>query len=58
MQVPEDPIILLSYANTQLRDQYTSLEEFCEMNDVDKEFVIEKLGSLDYHYDEITNQFK
>lgn len=57
MSIPGDPIILLSYANTQLRDQYATLEEFCKSNDIDQEVLCENLGSLDYHYDEVTNQF-
>lgn len=57
MSIPGDPIILLSYANTQLRDQYATLEEFCKTNDIDEETLRETLGSLDYHYDEVTNQF-
>ena len=27
--LPQDPIILLSYINTQLRDHYATLAEFC-----------------------------
>ena len=27
--LPQDPIILLSYVNTQLRDHYATLAEFC-----------------------------
>ncbi len=57
MSIPGDPIILLSYANTQLRDQYATLEEFCRANDIDEKTLCENLGSLDYHYDEVTNQF-
>ncbi len=57
MSIPGDPIILLSYTNTQLRDQYATLEEFCRTNDIDEETLRENLGSLDYHYDEVTNQF-
>ena len=57
MNIPGDPIILLSYANTQLRDQYATLEEFCKTNEIDQEDLCESLGSLDYHYDEVTNQF-
>ena len=29
MQLPRDPVILLSYVNTQLRDAYPSLKELC-----------------------------
>lgn len=57
MSIPGDPIILLSYTNTQLRDQYATLEEFCMSNDINREELCENLGSLDYHYDEVTNQF-
>lgn len=57
MSIPGDPIILLSFANTQLRDQYATLEEFCRSNDIDEKTLCENLGSLDYHYDEVTNQF-
>ena len=57
MSIPSDPIILLSYTNTQLRDQFATLEEFCLTNDIDQEELCESLGSLDYHYDEVTNQF-
>ena len=57
MSIPGDPIILLIYTNTQLRDQYATLEEFCKSNDIDEETLRESLGSLDYHYDEVTNQF-
>ena len=29
MNLPQDPIMLLSYVNTQLRDHYVSLDDFC-----------------------------
>ena len=40
MNIPGDPIILLSYANTQLRDQYATLEEFCKTNEIDKRLYV------------------
>ena len=33
MELPKDPAILVSYLNTQLRDFYPSLEEFCKAQD-------------------------
>nr|MBP3598702.1 DUF4250 domain-containing protein [Eubacterium sp.] len=57
MSIPSDPIILLSYANTMLRDQFSSLEEFCAVKEIDQEELCTSLGSVDYHYDEVTNQF-
>ena len=29
MNIPNDPMILLSFVNTKLRDEYSTLEEFC-----------------------------
>lgn len=55
--IPKDPVILLSYVNTQLRDYYESLEALCSCRGMKKKELIEKLGSIDYQYDEKTNQF-
>ena len=30
MNLPKDPVMLLSYLNTQLRDNYDSLEALCD----------------------------
>ena len=55
--IPKDPFILLSYVNTQLRDYYDSLEALCSLRGIKKQELIEKMDSIDYHYDEHTNQF-
>ncbi len=55
--VPKDPVMLLSFVNTQLRDHYNTLEEFCSVYDVQKENIIETLKSIDYEYEESQNQF-
>lgn len=57
MSVPNDPVILLSYINTQLRDFYPSLEELCGSFNVDIEEIKSKLSSIDYEYDEKLNRF-
>lgn len=57
MDIPHDPIILVSYVNTKLRDQYSTLDEFCRTCEVDREEICTILSSIDYNYDEITNQF-
>ena len=57
MELPKDEVILLSYVNTKLRDFYPSLEEFCKAVEVDKGYIIEKLGKIDYVYDERLNKF-
>ena len=33
--LPGDPVILLSYVNTQLRDHYPDLTELCKSLDVE-----------------------
>ena len=50
-------MILLSYVNTKLRDEFESLEELCAALDVDKQQLSEMLAALDYHYDSVRNQF-
>lgn len=58
MQIPNDPAILLSFLNTQLRDFYPSLEEFCKSNDVDVQTITAKLSMIGYTYDPEQNRFR
>lgn len=57
MSLPKDPVILLSYINTQLRDKYVSLAALCEACDCTEDSIINTLKSIDYHYNSDTNQF-
>ena len=56
-KMPNDPVMLLSYVNTQLRDNFPSLRDFCGANGVREEDVKEKLTGIDYRYDAAANQF-
>lgn len=56
-QLPNDPVMLLSFVNTQLRDHYSDLAAFTEAYGANQEAVIAKLKSIDYEYDAATNQF-
>ena len=58
MKLPNDPIILLSYVNTQLRDHYATLEEFCKTLHVSPDDIISKLNTVDYHYHPEQNHFR
>lgn len=58
MILPNDPAILVSYLNTQLRDNYPSLEEFCKANGLDIQEIIRKLSGIGYTYDENQNRFR
>lgn len=55
--IPKDPVMLLSYVNTQLRDFYSSLSALCEDKQIDQQELEEKLGGIDYVYDVKCNQF-
>lgn len=55
--IPQDPVMLLSFANLKLRDYYSDLEQLCEDLDVDKQELTEKLERIDYRYDREKNQF-
>lgn len=53
-----DPFILLSAVNMQLRDEYTSLDELCSTNDIDKNELLEKLKVAGFEYNASQNQFR
>ena len=55
--LPKDPVMLLSFVNTQLRDHYPSLEEFAANYQVDTADIISALKNIDYEYDPAVNQF-
>ena len=55
--LPKDPVILLSFVNTKLRDEFESLEELCAALDADAQEISETLEALDYHYDPVSNRF-
>ena len=55
--IPKDPVMLLSYVNTQLRDFYSSFAAMCEDKGLDQKEVAAKLAGIDYAYDEGRNQF-
>lgn len=57
MNLPNDPVMLLSVINTQLRDHYPSLTELCAACDLDADSLKEKLAVIDYIYDAGQNQF-
>ena len=57
MSIPKDPVMLLSYVNTQLRDNYSSLEDLCKSLDVKQEEIISSLQKINYEYSKERNQF-
>ncbi|MBE5907752.1 MAG: DUF4250 domain-containing protein [Lachnospiraceae bacterium] len=57
MNLPLDPVMLLSVVNMNLRDRYSSLTDFCKSNNVDEEDIKKRLAAIDYYYVEEKNQF-
>lgn len=56
--LPKDPVMMLSFVNTQLRDNYTSLDELAVAYMTDVDAIKEKLSVIGYTYDKEQNQFK
>lgn len=56
--VPKDPMILLSYMNTQLRDNYSSLEEMCQDLDLNESQIRKTLSDIGFEYVSEKNCFR
>ena len=56
--LPQDPFILLSLANTKLRDACPDLDALCDALDADKAELTGRLSAAGYTYDPAANQFK
>ena len=58
--LPQDPVMLLSFMNMKLRDNYSSLEALAddlEISSSDLAAIVEKLKNIGYSYDPDRNQF-
>lgn len=55
--LPKDPVMLLSVINLKLRDYYKDLDALCEDLSVEKEDIIRRLETINYHYNAENNQF-
>lgn len=56
--LPKDPIMLYSAVNMKLRDSYSSLDDLCATEGVEKQDIIDKLRSAGFEYMPDINQFK
>ena len=58
--MPEDPIMLMSFLNTKLRDAYSSLEALADdmnISSEELENIIKILSDAGFSYDRSRNQF-
>ncbi|MBQ8008299.1 MAG: DUF4250 domain-containing protein [Bacteroidaceae bacterium] len=57
MEIPQDPMILCSYINMLLRDDYPSLDALCEDKEIDRQTLEDKLKAVGFEYDPKHNRF-
>lgn len=57
MTLPEDPMMLFSFINTKLRDEYSSLDELCDDLNTNKEDLERKLKAAGFEYNPKQNKF-
>lgn len=56
--LPQDPFILFSYVNTQLRDNFSSLEAFCKETGVPVAELVSRLEKAGFRYIPELRQFR
>lgn len=57
MELPKDPMMLFSFINMKLRDEYASLDELCDDMNVNKENLLATLRSVGFEYNALQNKF-
>ncbi len=55
--IPQDAMMLVSFVNMKLRDEYPSLNELCASMDIDRQWLVEKLATVGFEYSEENNKF-
>ncbi len=56
--LPNDPIILLSYINTKLRDDYADLDDLSSSLGIEADDLCGRLAPLGYTYNRKNNRFQ
>ena len=57
-KIPQDPVMCLSFINTQLRDYYADFDKLCHDFEVNGEELEKKLLNIGYVYDKEQNRFR
>jgi len=58
IQLPKDPMILLSYVNTKLRDEYEDPDELCAALDLSREELESRLAGAGFRYDPAQKRYR
>lgn len=57
MELPADPVMLMSVINMKLRDTYDSLEQLCKEMEIDKDELVRKLAEAGFEYSSENKRF-
>lgn len=57
MELPKDPIMLMSVINMKLRDKYSSLDALCDDMNIDRTELCGTLSAAGFDYSEEFNKF-
>lgn len=57
MELPKDPMMLFSFVNTKLRDDYVSLDAFCDDLQIDRDLLLRRLAAAGFEYNREQNKF-
>ncbi|MDO4438547.1 MAG: DUF4250 domain-containing protein [Eubacteriales bacterium] len=55
--IPNDPVMLLSFVNTRLRDEFDDLEDLCAYYEISPKDIDKKLNELGYVYNSENKQY-
>ena len=55
--LPQDPMMLLSFINMKLRDEFSSLDELCASLGVSRKYIEESLSKAGFEYNPEENKF-
>ena len=55
--IPKDPIMLASFINMKLRDEFPSIDELCSTLEIDVEWLNKILGEVGMEYDKEARRF-
>ena len=55
--LPQDPMMLLSFINMKLRDEFPSLDELCKSLGVSRKYIEEALSKAGFEYNPEENKF-
>ncbi len=57
-KLPQDPMLLFSFVNMKLRNEYSSLDELCSDLNLNKNEIVETLSKAGFEYMQEENQFR